>query len=322
MPAGYFNNNTNQIKFIDSIIFNGIKYNYTIYLYNPTKITNPEKQEIINYFGNRIYRGGPCLGLGTEYFKELIRGKDISAFFKVQVDGMNNVASGTLQIYDWCDPKNPNPSTDNTDVWISDVCKIASPDVVDREKAIKGSTGFPVEAMFFLMEQLAIQNLQKTQIKLLVENKPDNATFLIPRYTAIGFNVDDICTQTMFDHTNFEIQTENEEILQQNIYIDQQNAIITQENDVRQQNGQPLKDLIPKKSPQALLSDPEYIVMTKTGITEDKSTVDFSFLISYGNTRKRRRIITGGKRSKKRTNKGRTSKKRSNRRNSYYKRKY
>lgn len=192
MPVDNFNNKTGLSKFMGRINYQGFDYDYVIYL---TPLTNEiEKNEIINYFGNRIYKGKLCLGTNEETIINLINNGDVSAFFIVKVVNMDNVASGSLQIYNWCE------IVAGPDVWINDVCKISTKKIILQEKSSKGSTGVPVDVMFMLMEQLAVQNLNKNIIKLFVEEDPENpgnAQFLVPRYKNIGFSIDKFCTSRL-----------------------------------------------------------------------------------------------------------------------------
>jgi len=187
MPALKFENNTGQSKFTGIINHGGFEYNYVIYL---TPLTNPnEKNEIVSYFGNRTYKGKLCLDIHETDISNMIDVDDLSALLIVSVNGINNVASGSLQIFDWCNTRK------GYDVWINDVCKISPDDVILQEKTIPGSTGVPVDIMFILMEQLVAQNLHKTNIKLFVEDEPSNAGFLVPRYKKIGFEIDKVCSR-------------------------------------------------------------------------------------------------------------------------------
>lgn len=185
MPASNFINTT-QSTITGTINHDGFNYNYTIYL---KPFNSREKNEIIRYFGNRIYKGKSCLDITEKDIRTILRKNDASAFFIVSVDGIDNVASGSLQIYDWCE------TTKGEDVWINDVCKISPMDVILQEKTMPGSTGVPVDVMFILMEQLVAQNLEKSNIKLFVENEPSNANFLVPRYQKMGFQIDSVCSQ-------------------------------------------------------------------------------------------------------------------------------
>lgn len=197
MPASNFINNTTQSKFTGILNYQGFNYDYTIYL-KPFSLT--DKNEIIRYFGNRIYKGKTCLDINEKDIRTILRKNDASAFFIVRVDGIDNVASGSLQIYDWCE------TTKREDVWINDVCKISPMDVILQEKTNPGSTGVPVDVMFILMEQLVAQNLGKNHIKLFVENEPSNANFLVPRYQKMGFQIDSVCSQKFPDDITMEKQ--------------------------------------------------------------------------------------------------------------------
>lgn len=197
MPASNFINNTRKSKFTGTINYQGFNYDYTIYL-KPFSLT--DKNEIIRYFGNRIYKGKTCLDINEKDIRTILRKNDASAFFIVRVDGIDNVASGSLQIYDWCE------TTKREDVWINDVCKISPIDVILQEKTNPGSTGVPVDVMFILMEQLVAQNLGKNHIKLFVENEPSNANFLVPRYQKMGFQIDSVCSQKFPDDITMEKQ--------------------------------------------------------------------------------------------------------------------
>jgi len=197
MPALDFKNDTGQSKFTGTINYKSFNYNYTIYL---KPFTSIEKNEIIRYFGNRIYKGESCLDINEKDVRRILRKEDASAFFIVSVDGIDNVASGSLQIFDWCETIN------GEDVWINDVCKISPMDVILQEKTNPGTTGVPVDVMFILMEQLVAQNLGKSDIKLFVENEPSNANFLVPRYQKMGFQIDSVCSQNFPDDITMEKQ--------------------------------------------------------------------------------------------------------------------
>lgn len=160
-----------------------------------------EFEEIVDYFGNRMFKGSLCLGINEEKVEQYIINNDVCAFIIVNPKGINNKASGTLQVYDWCiNPPTPvscssksksNSSScasqhisvlttqniDEADVWINDVCRVS--DTVN--------VGNPLKALFYFMEQLVVQNLHKTNIKLYIEPEPDNVAVLKPKYESLGF---------------------------------------------------------------------------------------------------------------------------------------
>ena len=200
MVAIPFNNKTNQTKFQGSFDLDSTNYEYTIYLLPIKK--RKEINEIVSYFGNRMFQGNLCLKIDETDIKQYLKFKDVSAFIMVNPVGIDNIASGTLQIYDWCiDPppqsqspsqsqstssggsssqhisSSKSPNIDEADVWINDVCRVSSGQ----------NTGNPLKGLFFLMEQLVVQNLQKTNIKLYIKPKKENVDALKPKYESLGF---------------------------------------------------------------------------------------------------------------------------------------
>ena len=175
MSVLFFNNISNQSKHNGSFVFNSIPYNYVLYILPIKKQQKKQyENEIIHYFSNRIFKGQPCLGITSNDIQEGLQG-NVSCYLIVYPVGVQNIASGTLQIYDWCN--NTSANINDADVWINDVC---------REGAV--NTGEPLKALFFCMEQLVVQNLGKTNIKLFIEKFPDeNRRALEPKYASLGF---------------------------------------------------------------------------------------------------------------------------------------
>lgn len=210
MSAIPFINKTSKTKFKGSFFLDSTEYEYTMYLLPITK--QKEFEEIVDYFGTRMFKGKTCLDVTEEKVEQYILNDDVSAFIIVNPKGINNKASGTLQVYDWCiNPPSPvssksksksksrsKPSSsggsptqdiDEADVWINDVCRVSS----------GGNIGNPLKALFYFMEQLVVQNLGKTNIKLYIEPEPDNVAALKPKYESLGFvknfnDNPDICT--------------------------------------------------------------------------------------------------------------------------------
>lgn len=194
MSAIPFINMTSKTKFKGTFFLDSTEYEYTMYLLPITK--QKEFEEIVDYFGRRIFKGKTCLDVTEEKVEQYIINDDVSAFIIVNPKGINNKASGTLQIYDWCiNPPSPilsksksksktssfggspTQDIDEADVWINDVCRVSD----------SGNVGNPLKALFYFMEQLVVQNLGKTNIKLYIEPEPDNVAALKPKYESLGF---------------------------------------------------------------------------------------------------------------------------------------
>jgi hypothetical protein len=194
MVAIPFINKTRKTKFKGTFNLDSTDYEYTMYLLPITK--QKEYNEIVNYFGNRIFKGSVCLEVDESAVEDYLDNDDVSAFIMINPSNIDNVASGTLQIYDWCNTSSKSSSSksssskssssksssksqsiDDADVWINDVCRVSS----------SSNTGNPLKALFYFMEQLTIQNLHKNNIKLYIENEPDNVKVLKPKYESLGF---------------------------------------------------------------------------------------------------------------------------------------
>lgn len=176
-----FINNTGQTKIEGTFILDSIEYKYTLYLVPFVReMPKKEQNEIINFFGNRMFKGKHCLDVDESTISDYLYNGYISAFIIVQPVGINNFASGTLQIYNRCYTSSDSEE-DNiklADIWINDVCRISETGT---------NEGNPLKAMFFLIEQLAVQNLNKNNIKLYVETDEKNISVLKPKYESLGF---------------------------------------------------------------------------------------------------------------------------------------
>jgi hypothetical protein len=179
MVAISFINKTRKTKFKGAFSLDSTDYEYTMYLLPITK--QKEYDEIVNYFGNRMFKGKICLDVDEPAVEDYLNNDDVSAFIMVNPVNIDNVASGTLQIYDWCNTSSTSSSKsqniNSADVWINDVCRVSS----------SGNTGNPLKALFYFMEQLVVQNLGKNNIKLYIEPEPDNVKVLKPKYESLGF---------------------------------------------------------------------------------------------------------------------------------------
>jgi hypothetical protein len=158
--AENFNNVTGKHKFTGTFIYKELDYEYTLYL---PRFNSHERLEVISKFGNRMQADKFCLDINEETIAGFIDLNQVSAYVIVNQVGSDETASGTLQIYNWC-PRRKN--IDYPLVWINDVCRIT---VAGQDKL----TVSPVGALFFVMEQLTLQNLGKTDIYLFVDKTND-----------------------------------------------------------------------------------------------------------------------------------------------------
>ena len=227
MSALPFHNKTNKTKFEGTFILDSIEYKYTIYLVPIVReVSTKEQNEIIRFFGNRKFQDKICLDVDEDEVRYYLFYNLVSAFIIVQPIGINNIASGTLQIYNRCLATNEtqNQSHDhdhdqiqkdisNSDVWINDICRISGQGLENA--------GQPLKAMFFLIEQLTVQNLGKHNIKLYIERTEVGYTKLKPKYISLGFtnnhdNNPNICP----DWKDDELVMEKSNIIPQQNIID------------------------------------------------------------------------------------------------------
>jgi len=188
-----FHNETENTKFIGVFTVENIEYEYILYLLPPIgeRISSVQRREIIHYFGNRKFKEEtkPCLDVDTNTVKEYIDKNETSAFIRVKPVGINNQASGTLQITNHC-------GGDTDDIWIGDVCRVGNKEGKEN----------PLYALFIFMEQLAVQNMNKTNMKLVVDRKEQNINALKPKYEGFGFTLNrddniDVCKEWKYnDH--------------------------------------------------------------------------------------------------------------------------
>lgn len=208
MTAFPFINKTKKTKIDGTFILDSQVYEYILYLLPiVTELPTEEQEELISYFGNRMFKGKHCLEVDEATISYYLYENAVSAFVMVKPKNINNIASGTLQIYNWCySPSDDiNEQLRLADVFINDVCRVSD---------TKENIGNPLKALFFFMEQITIQNMDKNKIKLFVENTDENKNILKPKYMSLGFtlNTDDdvsanICPQK--DEHEFVMQKSN-----------------------------------------------------------------------------------------------------------------
>ena len=176
MVARPFRNTSGKTKFQGTFDMNGNPYEYKLYLTPlPDSFPAEEQIEIVEYFGTRRFKKGLCLGLNRGSFKKYLKKGDISAFIIVNPVGIDNYASCTLQNYDWC---TNNPDIDM--IWINDVCRTSA-------SGLPGHEGEPLKGLFFFIEQLVVQNLGLSYIRLYIDNHKESTLILKNIYEKLGF---------------------------------------------------------------------------------------------------------------------------------------
>jgi hypothetical protein len=267
-----FINNMGQTKIEGEFIYDTINYEYTLYLspFNSKTIKN----EIINYFGKRkvniskinsntgekTYVKSLCLGLNEDFFKN--NWTSISAFIKVNPKDIDNVASATIQIYDHCENNPDKTVLQYAQVWVNDVCRVSN---------IPGNIGNPVNVLFYIIEQLTMQNLGKDTLNLFIEKTPiENLNALYPKYVSLGFQrteEDETCEQIMI-HKNSLIRDEE---MMENERIREKNEKTIEKNKLTNK-----KRKIQLMEPIELTPEWDNIIMSKTGIISQPNIIDLS----------------------------------------------
>lgn len=155
----------------------GETFDYEIFLMPYSKSV---KTELITRLGNRRQNGKVCLDLDEALAKTNIDNNEYSAIGFVKNRHREDVASGTLQYYDWMETGNPQ-------MWINDLCRIS----VD-----KGATS-PLQVLLTVFEDITQTYLgdQLSDIHLMV-SKQDEAAILTKIYTRYGFRIQE---STAFD---------------------------------------------------------------------------------------------------------------------------
>ena len=135
---------------------------------------------LVTRLGNRFQKDGKrCLDMDEDLVRENINNNEYSVigFVKNITDiDSKDVASGTMQYYNWCD-KNGGKQ-----LWIGDLCRITEGD-------IKPSVS-PVKALLHVFEMVTVASLGKKikYLHLMVEDEPEKV--ILPKiYKKYGFDI-------------------------------------------------------------------------------------------------------------------------------------
>jgi len=151
------------------------EFEYEVYL---LPILGEEKEaverDLIARLGGRMQNGKHCLDIDESVVSRNIENGEYSAMAFVKNKHHDDVASGTLQYYDWCDTGKPQ-------MWINDLCRISN----------SKQSASPVKALLKVFELITKKNTKSLRyMNLMVDNEnPEQAKVLIRIYEKYGFEI-------------------------------------------------------------------------------------------------------------------------------------
>jgi hypothetical protein len=153
----------------------GHDFKYEIYLL-PIIGDDQEKveKELIKRMGNRMQKGKHCLDIDEEIVERNIENEDYSAIVFVENKNHDDVASGTLQYYDWCEQG-------KNQLWINDLCRLTT-----SKQSVS-----PIKALLKVFEIVAKKYTKRlSYIHLMVDNEDEEGSkVLIEIYKKYGFDI-------------------------------------------------------------------------------------------------------------------------------------
>ena len=154
------------------------------YEYFLLPIIGPNKSEIekmlISRLGNRMQNGKKCLDIDEDLVATNIENDEYSSIVFIRNKQDDDVASGTMQYYDWCEK---GKSKGTPQIWVNDLCRIAT-----KKRQVS-----PVKALLLLFELIAAKYVRGVRyIHLMVDKeKPDEADLLTKIYGKYGYIIVD-----------------------------------------------------------------------------------------------------------------------------------
>lgn len=143
-------------------------------------------QELVARLGTRFHKNEPCLGVTESVVQQNIENNEYSAMIFVKNKRHNDVASASIQFYDWCD-------TGKNQIWINDLCRVAE---------VKQSVS-PVRILFQVAEMVAHKYTKGIyHVNLMVDNTKPDHLLLINIYKKYGFRLVDAPECFMNDPNN------------------------------------------------------------------------------------------------------------------------
>jgi len=153
----------------------GHDFKYEIYLL-PILGDDEEKVEgeLIKRMGNRMQKGKHCLDIDEEVVEQNIENDEYSAIVFIENKNHDDVASGTLQYYDWC-------GEGKKQIWINDLCRITT----------SKQTASPIKALLKVFEIVAKKYAKRLNyVHLMVDNEDvEGSKVLIEIYKKYGFDI-------------------------------------------------------------------------------------------------------------------------------------
>lgn len=170
--------NDTTIPLTGEVRIEGEDFKYKAYLLpiigdDDDKIMEVEN-ELITIIGNRMQNGKHCLDIDETIVSDNIDNDEYSAIVVVENKHHNDIASGTIQYYDWC-------KIGKKQIWINDLCRIST----NKQKVS------PIKALLKVFEKLTKKYVKKSDyIYLMVDNEDQiGAPVLIDIYKKYGFEV-------------------------------------------------------------------------------------------------------------------------------------
>jgi len=138
------------------------------------------EQLLISRLGNRIQNEKKCLDIDEELVATNIDNDDYSSVVFIKNKNHDDVASGTMQYYDWCES---GKSKGKPQIWVNDLCRITT-----QKRSVS-----PVKALLVVFELIAAKYVKGIQyIHLMVDKEePKQAEVLTKIYGKYGYTIVD-----------------------------------------------------------------------------------------------------------------------------------
>jgi len=174
-------------KIIGNLDLGGHQFEYEVYFPRVSHDVQ-EKDEIARRLGSRMKNGAVCLGLDETLVRKHITNNEYVAVGFIKNKHHDDVASGTLQHFDWCTHTRSDAGKRGKQIWINDLCRITKDEKPDQS---------PVKALLQLFETVTrvYLKLGLSYIHLMVKNQEikskisNEASILVNIYKKYGFSV-------------------------------------------------------------------------------------------------------------------------------------